>query len=86
MVRQKRLALEGAQDILSAFEDLSISTKPVSLPQTLAIARRFERSAYGAAYLALAESQQMQLITADRRLYKAVHGQLAWVLWVEDYD
>ena len=36
-------------------------------------------------YLALAEIAEQPLITADRRLYNAVHEHLDWVQWVGDY-
>ena len=53
--------------------------------ESLPLARRFARSAYDAAYLALADRQGESLITADERLYNAVHPKLKWVLWLGDY-
>lgn len=58
---------------------------PVPLTQSLDLAYRHNRSAYDAAYLALADALNAQLITADRRLYNAVHQKLGWVLWITDY-
>jgi hypothetical protein len=51
----------------------------------LPLARQFNRSAYDAAYLTLAQDTGQQFITGDLRLYNAVHSQLNWVLWIEDY-
>jgi hypothetical protein len=51
----------------------------------LPLAVRFNRSAYDAAYLALAEGSEQPLITGDSRLYHAVRKHLDWVQWIGDY-
>ena len=84
-VRRQRITLETAEDILTAFEDLTIFLEGVTPHQTLSIAHRYDRSAYDAAYLALAETLNDQFIMGDRRLYNAVSQQLPWVLWIGDY-
>jgi len=56
--------------------------EPVAWQQVLPMARRFDRSAYDAAYLALAEAQGATLITGDLRLYSAVRDHLDWVRWI----
>ncbi|MGH2493284.1 MAG: type II toxin-antitoxin system VapC family toxin [Ktedonobacteraceae bacterium] len=43
-------------------------------------------AAYDAQYLALAESKQCELWTADKRLWRAVKDQLSWVRWLGDYQ
>ena len=52
----------------------------------LPLARQLDRSAYDAAYLALAQATSQPLVTGDERLYNAVHAHLDWVLWIEDYQ
>ena len=59
--------------------------KQVTWQQLLPLALRFDRSAYDAAYLALAEKTKEPLITGDRRLYRAVREHLDWVQWMGDY-
>ena len=83
--RRGRIDDEQADDILSSFEGLSIALKPVSWQQMLPLAVRFDRSAYDAAYLALAEGTGQPLITGDSRLYHAVREHLDWVQWIRDY-
>ena len=60
--------------------------RSVEWGQMLPLALRFNRSAYDAAYLALAEVTGQPLITGDRRMYNAVHEHLDWVQWFGDYQ
>jgi predicted nucleic acid-binding protein len=84
-VRRRHISMEQRQDILASFEGLEIALMPVHWPQVVSLARRFGRSAYEAAYLALAEATGEPLITGDARLYHEVHDDLAWVQWLGDY-
>jgi predicted nucleic acid-binding protein len=84
-VRRGRLNLTRGKEILAAFQDLGIRTVEVSGQRGLELARRYERSAYDGACLALAEETGDQLVTGDRRLYNALKDHLPWALWIEDY-
>ena len=53
---------------------------------TLQLALRHNRSAYDSAYLALAQSLGLWLITGDKRFYNAVGSVLDWVKWIEEYQ
>lgn len=77
-----------AAEILREFVRLHIPTQGLTglEERAWALALEHERSAYNAAYLALAEHEGMLLITGDRRLYNAVKGRLPWVRWVGDYQ
>jgi predicted nucleic acid-binding protein len=81
-IRRGRLSDEDGEAILVAFEGLGIETEPMAWRQILPLAHRFDRSAYDAAYLALAEARDEPLITGDLRLYNAVRDQLDWVRWI----
>jgi len=83
--RRERISDEQAGNVLISFEGLGIALRPVTWQQILPLALRFYRSAYDAAYLALAEMTERPLITGDRRLYNAVHEHLDWVQWVGDF-
>jgi predicted nucleic acid-binding protein len=83
--RRGRITDEQGQNILAVFEGLEIATRPVSWQQMLPLAVRYDRSAYDAAYLALAEMAGEPLVTGDRRLYNAVREHVDWVQWVGDY-
>jgi predicted nucleic acid-binding protein len=83
--RRGRIGDQQADGILSSFEGLRLALKPVSWQQMLPLAVRFDRSAYDAAYLALAEVIGQPLITGDSRMYNAVREHLDWVQWIGDY-
>ncbi len=83
--RRGRISSAQADMILQAAAGLDVELLPLHWGESLPLARRFGRSAYDAAYLALAERQGELLITADERLYHAVHPKLKWVLWLGDY-
>jgi predicted nucleic acid-binding protein len=82
--RRERIAVETGEAIMRAFEGLNVDLRPVAWRQMLSLARRFDRSAYDAAYLALAEATGQQMVTADSRLYHAVENELDWVRWIGD--
>lgn len=83
--RRKRVTTLQADEILQAIQDLDITTAPVNWMEILPFARRFETSAYDAAYLALAKRLDEKLITGDEHLYNSVRKDLNWVIWIENY-
>ena len=83
--RRGRVTRPQADEVLHAMAGLEIEIIPQSWGAQLPLAREFDRSAYEAAYLALALATSQPLVTGDERLYNAVHAHLDWVLWIEDY-
>ena len=84
-IRRGRISDDDGNGILAAFDGLGIVMEPVSWPQIVPLARRFDRSAYDAAYLALAEARGELLVTGNLRMYNAVRDHLDWVRWIEDW-
>lgn len=80
--RRGRITSAQTNEILQAAAKLDIELHSVDWGESLPMARRFERSAYDAAYLALAHRLGENLVTADQRLYNAVHRKLKWVTWL----
>lgn len=80
--RRERISSDQANQIMQAIAGLQIETFPLDWGEMLPLARRFGRSAYDAAYLALAEKLNEPLLTGDERLYHAVKTHLEWVQWV----
>lgn len=85
-VRRGRLTSDQADGILSSFEGLALTVKPVGWRAMFSIAQRLGRSAYDAAYLALAEADDQPLITGDTRMYNAVRAEFPLVRWIGDYQ
>jgi predicted nucleic acid-binding protein len=86
VVAQKRGRIKEEVIIaaIEGFLNLGIKTVRVSglYSRVLHFCRVYSRSAYDASYLALAEAEQIHLITADETLYNAVKKDLTWVKWL----
>ena len=73
-----------AREALNALLQLHASS--VVTPRAFDIAYETGRTAYDSIYLALAQVQGCQLVTADRRFYNAMQGTASeeTMRWVED--
>lgn len=86
-LRRRRIDAARAREILREFIGLTIPTQGLAglEERAWALALEHQRTAYDAAYLALAEREGLPLLTGDKRLYNAVKGKLPWVQWIGDY-
>ena len=84
-ISRGRTKLSDAQAALREFEAFNLPEREVATHDILTTAHTHNRSAYDAAYLALAKSEQALLVTADKHLYNAVKDKSRLVLWVEDF-
>ncbi len=83
--RRGRIHRDQADRIIESFASLDIEIVPQTWGEMLPLARQYDRSAYDAAYLTLAQQTGEPLVTGDKRLYNAVKGKLDFVIFVGDY-
>ena len=83
--RRARITRFQAEEILQSMTGLVIEIVTQDWGVMLPLARKFDRSAYDAAYLVLAQDTGESFIIGDLRLYNAVHTHLDWVLWIGEY-
>jgi predicted nucleic acid-binding protein len=85
-VRQGRLTPEDIEKILQKYELFEIPLYPVRPKAVIALGKSLGYpSAYDLAYLALAEGEKAPLVTADRRLYNAVHEKFPRISLIRDF-
>jgi predicted nucleic acid-binding protein len=79
--RKGRIALDLVKEVLDEMLLLEIRREEVEhlTDRIFEISHRYNRSAYDASYIALAEAQNCDLITGDKKLCNAVSKQLKWV-------
>lgn len=72
---------------LDGFISLGLKLKNLfhSYLKVLHYCKVYNRTAYDASYLALAEEEGISLVTADERLFNTVKKDLKWVKWLGDF-
>lgn len=85
--RKGRIRIDRVTRAVDAILDIRFDLRDVTdlSSEIVRICHQFGRSAYDAAYLALAEREGIPFLTGDKRLYHAVRDQLQWVLWLGEY-
>ena len=84
--RRGRMKEEKIITAIGGFFDLEIKLIDLShfYPKVLNYCKVYNRSIYDASYLALAEVENVSLITADEGLFRAVKSDKKWVKWLGD--
>lgn len=87
-VRRGEMTLDEAQNDLSAVSGLPLQISPSFplMPMALSIAVRVQQAVYDCVYLALAVTNNCQMVTADERFCNALSSDplFNYILWVED--
>ena len=86
--RKGRIAEEKVLSSISGFLNLGITFVDVAglEARVLHFCRVYDRSAYDASYLAVAEQESIALITGDERLYNSTNGKAEWVKWIGESE
>lgn len=84
---KQRISEADALTAITKYQQLKAARHEFPPLQTAAfrLACQYQRSAYDAAYLALAQANNAQFYTGDKRLFNAVQAVMTWVRWIGDY-
>jgi predicted nucleic acid-binding protein len=82
--RRSRIKEEKITFMVEGFLNLGIRMVNLSglHSKVVYFCKAYNRSAYDASYLALAEGEGVVLVTADEGLYNSVKKDLSWVKWL----
>lgn len=87
-VRRREATVEQAQHDLTVLMsgDLQIYSSQTLMPLALEIAVRIDQAVYDCVYLALAVTNQCQMVTADERFYNSLSRDILFsqVCWIEN--
>jgi len=87
-IAQRRARVEADETIkaMEGFTELGIELHPLSpyFVKALEYAEKYKITAYDAAYVALADELEVNIVTADKRLYNSTEG-LGCVIWIGEF-
>ena len=90
MIAKKRGRIQEKKVLtaIDGFISLELKLKNLFLyyPKVIHYCKVYDRSAYDASYLALANEEGISLVTADKGLYNVVKKDLKWVKWLGDFN
>ncbi len=79
-------AERGLKEVILTVINLDFAQDAILNVQAMKLAKRFNLpAAYDAHYLAMAESENCELWTADKRLWNSIQGKLDWVHWIGNF-
>ena len=85
-VRLGRIGFGDATEAVRKTAELRIPLRHVDPETVLKLAHEYGRTAYDAAYLALAIQEGIPLVTADKRLYNALRETFQRIVWIESVE
>jgi len=86
-VARGELSEEEGRDALALL--LALPIRNAALPsaqESYELARKYQRSVYDSWYVHLAEMNDCEFWTADRKLYAAPKDAVPWIRWLADYQ
>lgn len=85
--RQKKITSDEAKGALNDLLNAPLSPSPAInvLSQALEIAVKHDRTVYDAAFVALSQDMGIKGVTADERLYNAVHAYFPQIVLLRDW-
>jgi predicted nucleic acid-binding protein len=86
-IERKRLSEEDGYKAIVNITSVRVELKALSdlIERTFRMARRYHLSPYDCAYLTLAEKEESNFVTGDKKLFNACHSHFPWVKWIGDY-
>lgn len=85
--RMARFPKKVAKEIMSEILQIEIIKEDIDHLKDMIfdIAEKYCRSAYDAAYIAVAESRQLHLITGDKKLFNSLKNHFTFIKWIGNY-
>ncbi|MBI3355125.1 MAG: type II toxin-antitoxin system VapC family toxin [Nitrospirae bacterium] len=85
--RMARFPKKVAKEIMSEILQIEIIKEDIDHLKDMIfdIAEKYCRSAYDAAYIAVAESRQLPLITGDKKLFNSLKNHFTFIKWIGNY-
>lgn len=85
--RMARCPKKAAKEIMSEILEIEIIKEDIDHLKGIIfdIAEKYSKSAYDAAYIAVAESRHLPFLTGDKKLYNSLKHHFTFIKWVGDY-